>query len=175
MAAEVKLEDASRFFGELGERMLAAARIGLVKAGERGLQKLVAEIIPSRSPQPVDRGTYRAGWKTERVSRDVVAIFNPEPHAPFIEGGVRAENVKIGAAMIRALAEWALRKGIADDEQSAIGVAWAIAKTMQKDGIFNPMGRKGLGILRELNENFIDDILREEVSREMQQAARQAR
>lgn len=168
----VKLDQASKYFARMGSKILAGARVGLVKAGERGLQKIVVEIIPSRSPQPVDRGTYKVGWKTEQVTRDTVAILNPEAHAPFIEDGVRPENVKIGTALIEALSEWAMRKGIAEDEDEAIGVAWAIAKTMQKEGIFNRYGQQGLGILRELNEEHITKILNEEISNEVRKAVR---
>lgn len=111
------------------------------------------------------------GWKTERIDLNTVAILNPEAHAAFIEYGVRAENVKIGAAMIRALTEWALRKGIAEDEKSAVGVAWAIAKTMQNKGVFNRRSGKGLRVLEELEQEFLEDILKGEVGREMQRAA----
>jgi hypothetical protein len=147
--------------------VLAAARAGLLKAANRGLQVLITEIIPSRSPQPVDRGTYRAGWKVEVIDPDRVAIMNPEPHAVFIEFGVRAENVKIGRAMLEALSEWAKRKGLAHTNQEAVGVAWAIAKAMQKKGIFN-RNRPGLRILEELVTKRIDNILKEEVAREIQ-------
>lgn len=175
MPTQIDIKDAAKFFGGLNEALVASARVGLLKAGERGLQKLVTQIIPSRSPQPVDRGVYRAGWKTERVDKDTVAIFNPEPHAVFIERGVRAGNVKIGAAMIRALSEWATRKGMASDEKEAIGVAWAIARSMQSRGIFNKRSGSGLRIMQELVDEYLDDILREEVSREMQRAADRAR
>jgi hypothetical protein len=166
----ISLSEAAPYFGRLSAAATEGARRGLVKAGERGVQVIVTEIIPSRSPQPVDRGTYRAGWKTERVDRDTVAILNPESHAAFIENGVRPENVKIGAALIRALAEWAMRKGLAEDEASATGVAWAIAKTMQQNGIFNKRSGRGLHILGELFEDHIVNIFVTEVSREIQRS-----
>lgn len=175
MPAVIYLEDAAKFFGGLNNELEKAARIGLIKAAERGLAKLVTEIIPARSPEPVDRGTYKAGWKTERINELTVAILNPEPHAPFIEGGVRAENVKIGAAMIRALSEWALRKGIASDEKEAVGVAWAVVKSMKNRGIFNRRSGPGLGILKELEEDYLEGILKTEVAREMQKAIDRAR
>lgn len=172
MPANIQLSEASAYFGKLGGVLLKGAQKGLVLAGERGVQKIVTEIIPSRSPEPVDRGVYKAGWKTERIDPNTVLIFNPEAHAAFIEFGVRGENVKIGAAMIRALSEWAMRKGLAADEYEAVGVAWAIAKSIQKKGIFNHYAQgNGLRILQQLDEMYLEDILREEVSREMQKAA----
>lgn len=171
MATSIKLKDAPGYFASMGAVMHKAARKGLLLAAERGVQKIVTEIIPSRSPAPVDRGVYRAGWKTEVIDQNTVAILNTEPHAAFIEHGVRGENVKIGAAMIRALSEWVLRKGIAVDEDEAVGIAWAIAKTMQMKGVFNHYEEgNGLRILQELDEMYIEDILKEEVSREMQKA-----
>ncbi len=144
--------------------MRDAAYQGLVAAGARGLQVLVVEIIPKRSPQPVDRGVFRAGWKL-RVGTDYVDIYNDELHALFIEEGVRASNVKIGQRMIAALAEWALRKGIANNPKEALGAAWGIAKAMAKKGIFNRDGKSGLGVLRELVEWHLDNIIETEVLR----------
>lgn len=156
--------------------MLKGARIGLRKAGERAIQKIVTEIIPSRSPEPVDRGTYKAGWKTEVVDEDTVVIDNSEPHAPIIEGGARAENIKIGTVMLTALSQWAMRKGLADDEEEALNIAWAIAKAMQRRGNFNRyQGGTGLYIMGELRDEYLKDILREEVKREVERAVRLVR
>jgi hypothetical protein len=166
--ASIRLSDVSRFVDGMQREMVAAAQAGLLNAAARGLQTLVTQIIPSRSPQPVDRGVYRAGWKMEQIDPNRVAILNPEPHAAHIEFGVRAENVKIGRALIRALAEWALRKGLARDEDDATSMAWGIAKNMQRRGIFNNHSSKGgLRILEELNTRHIDRILSEEVHAEI--------
>lgn len=174
MPVTIKLRDVVAHFDRLDAEMHRAARIGLLKAAERGVQILVTQIIPSRSPQPVDRGVYRAGWKTERVNADTVAIMNPEPHAVFIEYGVRGENVKIGRAMIQALTEWVIRKGLGDGDK-AVSIAWAIARNMQRDGIFNRREGPGLGILKELEEVHLARIAREAVAREMQRAVRGTR
>lgn len=173
MVTTINIKDAPGYFDKLADTMVKAARKGLLLAAERGVQKIVTEIIPSRSPTPVDRGVYRAGWKSEVIDSNTVAILNPEPHAAFIELGVRAENVKIGAAMIQALAEWATRKGIAADDDEAVGVAWAIAKSMQKKGVFNHYKEgNGLRVLQELEDMHLEDILRAEVSREMKKAVK---
>ena len=151
-----------------------AAVKGLRSAAHRGVQKIVAEIIPSKKPQPVDRGIYQAGWHA-MDQEGGADIENLQPHAVFIEEGVRAANVKIGRAMIQALAEWAQRKGLlgrrarsasgkARQDKEAQSAAWAIAKSMQRRGIF---GQHGLGILRELVEKHLEEIVREEVEQEI--------
>lgn len=174
----VQLVDASRWVGRMSDAMLAGARRGLRKAAERGVQKIVVEIIPSRSPSPVDRGVYKAGWKTQVIDEDTVSIMNPETHAIFIEEGVRPENVKPGFAMRKALYEWVLRKGIASNEQEAISITWAIAMKMKKTGIFRLKGGKGaaikggrgLRVLAELKQLYLNDLLKGEIVREVNRA-----
>lgn len=160
----VPLSKAAAQFEGLKAEMKAAAFRGLVSAGARGLQVLIVEIIPKRVPQPVDRGTYRAGWKL-RIGPDYVEIYNDEVVAPIIEDGARASNIKVGRAMLQALASWAMRKGLAGDPKDAMRIAWGIARTMQKKGIFNRDGKQGLGILRELVTWRLDNIVETEVLR----------
>lgn len=140
-----------------------AAIRGVQAAAARCIQVIVTKIVPSRSPQPVDRGVFRAGWKWLPISMGA-EIFNTEPHAAFIEHGVRASSVKPGGAMIRALAEWVVRKRLATGAE-AISVAWRIAKTMRKRGIFN--GGQGFKILDELKREHARPLIREEVAREI--------
>lgn len=161
----VTLEDAPEYFGRLNTKYQKAAKRGLLRAAHRLKRVIVSEIIPSRFPQPRDRGIYRAGWQVEKIPEGA-AVFNNEVHAVFIEHGVRAENVKIGKAMITALSEWASRKGLADDEDEAKSIAWAIAKTMQRRGIFNRFaGGTGLHILGEATEDHAPEIVGTEVNR----------
>ena len=156
------LGEYKRFLLAYRGRNRAAALRGLQSAAMRGVQVIQTEIIPSRVPQPVDRSLYRGGWRFS-FEPDGALIFNNEPHAPEVEFGVRAANVKIGKAMIQALAEWAVRKGLASAGKEAVSAAWAIAKTMQRRGIFG----QGLGILRELVRDRVHGIVTEEVVREL--------
>lgn len=160
----VPLSKAAARFEELGADMRDAAYKGLVMAGARGLAVLLSEIIPKRIPQPVDRGVYRAGWKL-RVGPEYVEIYNDEPVAPIIEDGARASNIKVGRALIQALASWSLRKGLASSPKEALSIAWAIATKMKERGIFNRNGQQGLGILRELVTWRLDNIIETEVLR----------
>jgi len=164
MATRITLKEAGDEFGKkLPARMQEAAMRGLLSAAQRGVQVVVAEIIPAAVPQPVDRGTYRSGWAAFAIPGVGAAIHNAEPHAGLIEKGVRASAVKIGRAMIAALAEWAKRHGFEEPERAA----WAIAKRMQERGIWE---QKGLGILTLLNDRLRNGIVREEVLREMKAA-----
>lgn len=163
----VSLEDAGRHFDQLKIRHKEAVLRGLVSAANRGKNTIISQIIPSRSPEPTDRGIYRAGWKVEH-DQNSATIFNPEVHAIFIEHGVQGQNIKIGFMMINALAEWVVRKGIATDVKKARSIAWAIATKMKQRGIFyGKSGSGGLGILKELRENFLPTFIQEEIVREL--------
>lgn len=144
---------------------------GLLVAAQRGLQKIVVEIIPSRSPPPVDRGLYRGGWSVDPLPEQGAIIYNDELHAAVIEHGARADNVKVGRSMIQALAEWVTRKGIAGAGKEAVRAAWAIARSMQRRGIFNREGKEGLGILEELVAQHLPDLVQEECEASIRRAA----
>jgi hypothetical protein len=163
VAAVIELSKADAWVVQIARKHREAGVRGLQSAALRGVQVIVTQIIPSRTPQPVDRAIYRGGWRPV-MRPDGADIENLEPHAILVEEGVRASNVKIGRAMIQALTEWAIRKRIATRAE-APGVAWAIAKSMARRGIF---GQKGLGILRELVDQHLDRIVREEVQREVE-------
>lgn len=158
-------EDTDAFEAWLKDSFQAGARAGMVSACARIVSDIVSRIIPSEPRIPVDRGVYRAGWQFE-VTEEGADVYNATPQAPIIEWGARAENIKIGKTMIDALAEWVVRKGIASRAE-ARSVAWAIAKSMQKKGIFNANG-KGLRILEKALVNapmFIEEEVAREIGR----------
>ena len=158
---------------------------GVRMAATRGLQTVQAVIIPSRTPQPVDRGVYRAGYKVVST-KDGADILNDDPIAGIIENGVRASNVKIGRKLLEALAQWAIRKGIVKIKRpkavrgwngythppalwdEAMSVAWAIAKkAKQGKGFHNQRPGGGLKIQEQLNKSFLPRYVREEVTKAM--------
>ncbi len=161
MAAAIDLQDAAGLFGAMNSRLRRAALDGLYSAALRSVQAIQTTIVPSRSPAPIDRGLFRAGWKARREP-DGATIENLEPHAPFIEWGVRAGAVKPGPAMIRALVEWVERKGLASGGE-ATRAAWRIARAMQARGIFR--GGRGFRILETLREWYLARFVEEEVGR----------
>lgn len=157
------------WLAEYGRTMRASAMAGLLSAAARGTAVIQTQIIPMRTPEPVDRGVYKAGWKF-RPTADGAEIYNAEAVSVLIEEGVRAANVKPGREMISALTEWVIRKNLvskrgnskATQQQMATSVAWAISRSMRKKGIFNRPG-PGLGIMRELVDRYIVDFVEEEV------------
>ena len=60
-----------------------------------------------------------------------------------------------------------MRKGIADEEEEAMQVAFAIAKTMKKRGIFNRYGAGmgGLHINGEMARDFAPKFMLDEVTK----------
>jgi len=175
MAVVITLAEAAQHFDALNKDMVKAAERGLHSAALRGVRVIKTEIIPARSPQPVDRGVFRAGWNARRVAGGS-EIYNDEPHTLFVEGGVRPENVKASRAMLDALVQWIFRKGLvkqrkhgfqAHGEMMARQLAWAIISRMKKRGIHYRDGIPGQGILAELIEKRIGSIMDEEITREL--------
>lgn len=167
MATVIDLRDAPAWFAELAQTKLRpAALTGLYSAALRSVQTIKTSIVPSLSPQPVDRGLYRAGWHAFQTS-DGATIENAEPHAAFVEYGVRAANVKPGPAMIRALTEWVERKRLAFGKE-AIEAAWRIARAMQARGIFR--GGQGFRVMEILREQYLSRFIEEEIVREIERA-----
>lgn len=165
----ITLDKAGQYLGQLNKEMVKASIRGLLKAGQRTKTAIILLIIPARVPKPVDRGVYRAGWKVEPLVNGCL-VLNNEPHAAFIEHGVRAENVKVGRAMIDALTEWVERHGLVDPDEdvTARSIAWAIAMSMKRRGIFNHYaGKNGLFILGEAVRDYVPRYISEEVSREL--------
>jgi hypothetical protein len=161
--ATFTLDDADKFADAIGEAITKAKVNGLLSAAMRGVQIIQTQIIPSRSPQPVDRAVYKGAWKVNPNTDGSVDIYNDAPHAVFIEDGVR--NPRMGAKARAALAEWATRKGLVTGGATAQQVAWRIAKAIQRRGYI--FGQSGLGIFRELLEKHMDALIEEEVTREV--------
>jgi hypothetical protein len=165
--ASIDLKDAAAWVDELGEEVERAALRGLYSAALRGVQTIQTLIVPSRTPQPVDRGLFRAGWRAYLdIPHKTVSVENNEPHAVFVEHGVAGSRVRVGRQMIEALASWVARKGLASQSE-ARSVAWAIAKRMQARGIFWRAGAPGFRILEELVEKYLPRFIEDEVQREI--------
>jgi hypothetical protein len=174
------LKDAGVMLRGVEKGVWDAAFKGLVAAAHKTVEHIVGDIIPSFGDRmPVDRGAYRAGWRVQPMRGEgKVLVQNSAPHAVFIEDGVRAGSVKIGRKLIEALTEWVKRKGIGGrtvtssngrarhvkaTNSEATSIAWAIAKSMQKKGIF---GGTGLRIM-EKAEKRVPGFIRESVSAEL--------
>jgi hypothetical protein len=173
--------------------MKKAALAGAKSAAFRLVSLIQNDLIPGEKYPPVFDNAYRAGWHPEATPTGA-EVTNTVPHAAIIEWGARGENIKIGRAMIDALAEWARRKGLAGRQLGLSGkaarapsgdvlvasrqIAWAIAKAMQgagqrgsafDRGIFNRDGQKGLRIAERAAQRA-PAILVEEITGELRKA-----
>lgn len=166
---KITIDQAPEWIRKLEDKRRKAAERGLVSAAHRVVNYIQTEIIPKEPRVPVDRGTYRAGWRARRIEGGAL-VYNNVPHAEIVEHGAKAENIKIGKKMIDALAEWVARKGMTGNAKGveraaeARRIAWAIAKSMQKNGIFNRGG--GLKILEKARK-MIGQFIQEEVRAEL--------
>lgn len=173
MTLRIDIHQAPAWVAQLSKEMRAGARKGLYSAALRTQQLIVGEIIPQTKPMPVDTGAYKAAWRVSRTE-DGASLENTLPYAPVIEYGARAQNIKIGRAMIDALAAWVRRKGIGGSgkgrnrkpasEGDARSIAWAIAMSMKRRGIFN--GGRGLRVLERAAAR-IPALIQEEIAREL--------
>jgi hypothetical protein len=172
-----KLEDAGKWASLVSIAMTEAAERGLVAAANRTKSHIITDLIPQANPMPVDRGTYKNAWHAEPAHGGAV-VYNDSPQASIIEDGARAPNIRIGRKMIDALVEWVKRKGIGGTNKTSKGgltrivkattteatsIAWAIAKSMQKSGIYEGHGLK----IFEKAAKRIPEFIREEVTREL--------
>lgn len=180
------ISEAEEVARHLGFSIDKAAQRAILSLALRIVQHITTYVIPRENPQPVDRGAFRAGWRAKRAP-DGAVIMNTLPYAAVIEYGARAENIKISRGMIIALTGWVLRKGIgmsrtparkkmtraqmkAARNEEARKVAWAIAMSMLKKGIFNREDeRGGLRVLEKalkIAKHAFADELRREIERE---------
>lgn len=174
----ITIDKAPGWVMDLEGKMRKAAMRGLLSAGHRLVGVIQNEIIPREERIPVDRGIYRAGWRVRKVEGGVL-VYNGTPAAAIIEDGARAENIKIGRKMLDALTEWIIRKGFiktvktrddagrftnAKRDAEARQLAWAIAQSMKKKGIFNK--GQGLKILAKARRR-LPQLIVEEVKREI--------
>lgn len=172
------VKDADKWLNVVASTMKNAAKRGLLAAANRAVAHIKVDIIPSIKPEPTNKGVAKAGWRAEQTENGA-AIINTVLQAVLMEEGVRAENVKIGRKMIDALTEWVKAKGIGGSvttnksgqrkvtkpsDAEARAIAWAIAKALKQQGIFNK--GKGFGILAKA-EKVIPGYIRDEVAREL--------
>ncbi len=129
MAKRVTIEQFATEMRKLPKKLEAAIVKGLRSAALRGHQFVVEE-IDHASPRPaVDRGELRQSVASQRIEGGA-RLYVDAPHAAIMELGTRPFWPPQ-----EPLAEWALRKGLADDEEEAAEVAFAVARTIATFGI----------------------------------------
>lgn len=143
-------------FGKLFKSFGVAQRKGLISAAMKGQSWIVSNLLPTLSPPPFDMGAFRAGWNIKPTETGAI-IFNPVPHAVFINFGVPAENVRVTGPM---LVEWVRRKGFVDGDENPLQVAWRVAMAVRRKGLFmDPQYR--------ITERAVNEFLIEEVPRQI--------
>lgn len=116
---------------ELNTEVKEAVIRGLRSTAAIGVTRVVQAIEDTKHGKlqpPVDTGEMRqsVGYHNLPMGAEIVV---DSPHAPFMEYGTRPHFPPTKPLML-----WAMRKGIAADEQEAKGVAFAIARKIAKDG-----------------------------------------
>lgn len=112
------------------EPRIRAAYVHALRASAMRLEGMVVEEIDRAQPYAaVDTGELRRSVDTTFVPDGAVVSVNA-PHAAMIEHGTRPF-----VPPIEPLAEWALRKGLAQDPAGARRVAWAVRRAIASRGI----------------------------------------
>ncbi len=138
------IQDTDGLFEHVSDAIEKGRRAGMLSAGMRLVGVIQNELIPQAKPHPPeDQGAYKAAWHAEPTATGA-DVYNDSPHAPIIEYGARAANIKVGRKLIDALSEWIVRKGLAGKGRGSIqarahadevrSFAFAIAKSMQGFG-----------------------------------------
>ena len=136
MAYKVTIGQFAKRCERLGGELEQAALRGLRSAGERMVGVVVEEI---NKPNPAE-GVQHAAVDTGELQRSVKSTGTSDgalvsvdaPHAPYMEFGTRPHFPPP-----EPIAEWAYRKGLADDEEEAMRIALAICRTIARWGM-NP-------------------------------------
>jgi len=129
MTIKISIRDFAGKVEALGPELEAAALRGIYSAALR-LEGMVVDSIAATTPYPPqDTGELSRSVTTTKKKNGATVQANA-PHAPFMEYGTRPHFPPL-----QPLAEWAYRKGLADSEEEAMGVALAVARKIAKKGI----------------------------------------
>lgn len=187
------MTDAGTWARVMSQRMPEAAKRGLLSAALRLQQDLMTD-----PTLPHDRNMYKMGWRAEPTPDGADVYNQTTQGLLIEESARGQDQGKpwpIGKAMITALAEWIKRKGLVnrkvggeeyarrfkmpiqkrrkflqgdEGEKDLKGMAWAIARAIQKRGLFN--APVGLQPLRKAFDAHGAQFVEEEVSRELQRS-----
>lgn len=125
----VNLDQFTRILVALSPKIEAAVVRGL-RSGALRLQGMVVEEIDAAQPYPaVDRGELR-GSVEYAPEADGAVVYVDAPHAPHLEYGTRPFWPPLAP-----LKAWVLRKGFAEDEAEATGIAMAVQRKIAEEGI----------------------------------------
>ena len=120
----VDIHDFPRVLGQdmrrLNEKLKDAAYLAALKN---------VNVVAEKSP--VDTGFYKASHVAQKTSNGA-KVTNTAPYAGVLEAGARRHGVS--AEGIERLAQWALRKGIAQNKEQALQIAIGKARKLAMYG-----------------------------------------
>jgi len=161
VARNVSITEFARILGKTDEDMEGAMIVGLRSAAYR-LSGIVVEEIDTASPHPaVDRGELRNSV-TVRTVEDGATVTVESPHAAPMEYGTRPFRPPL-----EPIQRWALRKGLARNEEEARQMAFRIQSKFAKQGI-EPRGY----FAKAWQEMIRANVVEIEVSAELDELAR---
>lgn len=148
----VKLADLGSYVTGLTEdRRKAMIKTVQTECGTLGLA-LIQQTIDQTHPLPVDRATYRRGWKCRKLD-DGASLQNSQAHASIIERGRRPgqrpppSDTMIGWVHRKGLTKKAGLRGKAA-KQAERGMAFVIARAIGRRGL------KARWVLKRAMERF---------------------
>ena len=148
----IDMKKLSKELGKLQERIKKDIDLGVSRSTQRGRSLLVRKT-------PVDQGQAKAGW---RATNNL--ITNSAPHIGILERGARPH--KVSREGIESLTRWVMRvltiraKKKQSRQKQARGVAFAIAKKIEKEG------QKGTFFIEKTIPK-ISKILKQEVEEQL--------
>lgn len=119
---DLTLADFAQELGSMSEDMEKAVIKGLRSASAQGVSVVVEKINKTRPYPPIDTGELARSVESTTLPRGG-RISVDAPHAAIIETGTRPFWPPL-----QPLMDWAMRKGIAEDEDEAEDIARAIQK-----------------------------------------------
>jgi len=130
MTIRINLKDFPAELRDLGEHRLREAGIRGLQSAAYRLEGMAVDALKSTRPYPPeDTGELVRSAKTTPTRTGAIVAFDA-PHAPFMEYGTRPHFPPLAP-----LADWAIRKGLADTEEEADEIALAIARKIAARGI----------------------------------------
>lgn len=152
--ARINLDELATVLRATPDVLREATTEGLQMAAHRLHAEVVIQIGKAKPYPAVDRGTLRSSVQTV-MHHDGASVEVTAPYAPMIEYGTRPFNPPL-----EPLARWAARKGLANTEEEAKEIAYAIREKFSFEGMaprrfmakaVRQMVRKGV-ILKEIKK-----------------------
>lgn len=166
----MSMEELVKWYAQLGDRTVVAARRGCVRGAQRAvqtLQRATGRAPPANPAQlgvggAVNTGHYKRSWKMEALS-DGARVYNDAPYAGVIEDGRRVGKFP----PITPIQDWAQRRlGLSREE--ARKAAFPIARAIARRGL---LARKVLtNKLPDIEKDAVTEIVAE-LDRELQKQA----